>query len=236
MTIPSRLSTHENTLELSPATSRKSSTCETTQETLDYLPEPPRATSDDKMTSGAGTVALICFIYPSSEEKQSIVTSHLQSASKEYYRHPSSLCTTWSYFTLSTRKGGLYQPLSTSFPPKSENPKLLIGGVEIYTDKSALSTQMGKPWFKEFARKAKDESWYQEGKGEEMRVWEPAGGFVSRKGREEGGKGTIMMLAVFECKDSGKAVESTAKNLKLVSLLISLPEQGWVSCWLTCAQ
>ncbi len=73
---------------------------------------------------------------------------------------------------------------------------------------------MEKPWFKEFARKAKDESWYQEGKGEEMRVWEPVGGFVSRKAREDGGKGMIVMLAVFECKDSEKAVESTAKNLR----------------------
>lgn len=166
------------------------------------------------MASSSGTIALICFLYPSSEDKQSTVTSHLQSASRDYYRQPSSLCTTWSYFTITTRKGGLYQSLSTSFPAKSESPKLLIGGVEIYTDKSALSTQMEKPWFKEFARKAKDESWYQEGKGEEMKVWEPAGGFVSRKGREEGGEGTIVILAVFECKDSGKAVESTAKKLR----------------------
>ena len=73
---------------------------------------------------------------------------------------------------------------------------------------------MEKPWFKELVRKARDDSWYQEGKGEEMKVWEPAGGFVSRKGREEGGKGTIVMLAVFEGKDSEKAVESTAKNLR----------------------
>ena len=168
----------------------------------------------------SGTIALICFAYPSTSSNQSTMISRLQSASKDYYHHPESLCTTWSYFTPATRKGALYQPLSTSFPAKSESPKLLVGGVEIYTDKSALSIQQEKPWFKEYARQSKDEGWHQEGKGEEMRVWEPAGGFVSRKGREEGGKGKIVMLAVFECKDSGGAVESTAKVLRSVVLAL----------------
>ena len=164
--------------------------------------------------SSTNSIALICFLHPSSQSAQQTILTDLQSSSQHYYRHPKSLCTTWTYFTPSTRKGALYQQLSTSFPAKSDSRKLLLGGVEIYTDKSALSKQMQEEWFKAFQRKTKDEKLLVEGKGEEMRVWEPVGGFVSRGAREEGDRGVIVMLAVFECKDSGQAVENTAKVLR----------------------
>ena len=73
--------------------------------------------------------------------------------------------------------------------------------MEIYTDKKALSKQMGEEWFKGFQKESKEQGWFGEG-GEEMNIWEVRGGFVSRSTREMGGKGTVVMLAKFECKDA----------------------------------
>lgn len=81
---------------------------------------------------------------------------------------------------------------------------VVIGGMEIYTDKQALSTQQNEPWFVDFAKQVKDEGLY--GPDEELVVWYPAAGFVSRSDSATPfGKGTVVMIAIFTCKDGQRS-------------------------------
>lgn len=73
--------------------------------------------------------------------------------------------------------------------------------MEIYTNKTALSTQQQEQWFKDYASKVEKEGLVS--KPEELVVWYPTTGFVSRDDATAAGKGTIVMVAVFKCK-SGK--------------------------------
>jgi len=73
----------------------------------------------------------------------------------------------------------------------------VIGGLEIYADKAALSTQQSESWFKEDHQTVKDEGLYE--KPEELVVWYPTAGFVSR-GDSANSKAAIVMMAVFTCK------------------------------------
>ena len=84
-------------------------------------------------------IALLCTLYPASAEKQEKVgivpitlypktmaekniqiLNLLRHSARNYYPLPSSLCTTWSYFT----------PIN---PPPSSSP--VVAGLEVYTDK-----------------------------------------------------------------------------------------------------
>lgn len=72
--------------------------------------------------------------------------------------------------------------------------------MEIYSDKQALTTQQSESWFQNFQKKVKDERLYE--KDEELVVWYPTAGFVSRSDSAAPfGNGTVVMLAVFTCKD-----------------------------------
>lgn len=76
---------------------------------------------------------------------------------------------------------------------------LTIGGMEIYTDKSALTTQQSEDWFREFRERVKGEGLYE--REEELVVWYPSAGFVARGEKTSAGKGSIVMLAIFTCKE-----------------------------------
>lgn len=73
--------------------------------------------------------------------------------------------------------------------------------MEIYTNKNALSTQQQEQWFKDYASLVEKEGLA--AKPEELVVWYPTAGFVSRDDATVAGRGTIVMIAVFKCK-SGK--------------------------------
>lgn len=75
-----------------------------------------------------------------------------------------------------------------------------MGGMEIYTDKSSLSTQLREPWFRELKRRGREEGWH--ARAEEMVAWYPVGGFIARTdlARPFGG-GVIVLLSKRRCRD-----------------------------------
>ena len=138
-------------------------------------------------------IALLCTIHASSTTSRDKILTSLKSASTDYYRNAKSQCTTWTYFQPSTR------PKAPSQLIAKDKKDVVIGGLEIYTDKQALSSQQQESWFKEHERRAKSENWYE--KDEELVVWYPTAGFVSRDDSTQAGQGKIVMLAVFTCKE-----------------------------------
>ena len=155
--------------------------------------------------------ALVSFLHPWSESKSERLQTLLSSA-RDYYLSPESLCSTWTFFTPSTRPKAPAQQLSVVPATSSASRKpLLIGGVEIYESREGLEGQLDKPWFKAFQDATKQESLYSQ--DEEMGAWTPVGGFVSRQARELHQAGTVVMLARFECKDSGKAKQAAVDVL-----------------------
>lgn len=73
--------------------------------------------------------------------------------------------------------------------------------MEIYSDKQALSNQLKEPWFQDFGKQVKEEGLYSQ-KGENMVAWYPVAGFVAREELARPfGKGVVVMLAVFTCKE-----------------------------------
>ncbi|RFU30802.1 hypothetical protein B7463_g5545, partial [Scytalidium lignicola] len=118
----------------------------------------------------------------------------------DFYRSSRGFCTTWSYFL--PRASNIEASFQPPWTPSSSNVgrETLVGGMEIYTDKSSLSTQLKEPWFQELKRQGKEEGWH--ARMEEMVAWYPVGGFVARTdlARPFGG-GVIVLLARFTCKD-----------------------------------
>lgn len=155
--------------------------------------------------------ALVSFLHPWSESKAERLQALLPPA-RDYYLSPESLCSTWTFFTPSSRPKAPFQQLSAVPAAKSGTGKpLLIGGVEIYESKEGLERQLDKPWFKAFQDATKQESLYSQ--DEEVGAWTPVGGYVSRQARELHQKGTVVMLARFECKGSGKAKQAAVDVL-----------------------
>lgn len=155
--------------------------------------------------------ALISFLHPWSESKSERLQALLAPA-RDYYLSPESLCSTWTFSTPSTRPKAPFQQLSAVPATTSSAGKpLLIGGVEIYESREGLDRQLEKPWFKAFQDATKQESLYS--RDEEIGAWTPVGGFVSRQARELHKEGTVVMLARFECKDSGKAKQAVVDAL-----------------------
>lgn len=161
--------------------------------------------------SAAMSYALISFLHPWSESKSERLQALLPSA-RDYYLSSESQCSTWTFFTPSTRPKAPFHQLSAAPASKSSAGRpLLIGGVEIYESRQALERQLDKPWFKAFQDATKQESLYS--LDEEIGAWTPVGGFVARQAREMHQKGTVVMLARFECRDSGKAKQAVVDAL-----------------------
>jgi hypothetical protein len=193
--------------------------------------------------------ALLAFAYPSSSSSQQTITSHMASAATSYFSTPQSLVSTYTYFPLTTRKGGMYAALTDNFPkpppklPKAlkegsakaqdpkgvtapaptegdleEKPRLVVGELQILTSKEALNKQQQQQWFQDLSAKGRSEQLFDfskaNGNGEEMGLWDVRGGFVSRGGREQGRKGNVVVVAIFECRDAGEKRDSCAKVLR----------------------
>lgn len=122
-------------------------------------------------------------------------TSHqiLQSLPVNFFRRPDTKCTTWSYFTPATRKGGMLAKF------QQEAPVPLIGGLEIYSSPAALSYVQKSADYKRYFDQVKDQDLYE--KDETLEAWYPAGGFVARPHETETGKAKIVVLASFVAKD-----------------------------------
>lgn len=146
-------------------------------------------------------ISLLCTLYPASQQKQkkassrfprqTIACTHtaqkildlLQKGARDYYRKPEAKCTTWSYFT----------PFP---PPKTADAQLVIGGLEIYTEKQALQKQLDDPaFFQAYHETAKNESLYS--RGEELVAWYLAAGFVAREEHARPFGGCLISLTKF---------------------------------------
>ncbi|KAK4951322.1 hypothetical protein LTR10_010295 [Elasticomyces elasticus] len=131
----------------------------------------------------ADSIALLCMLYPESASKQERCLGLLQTNAREYYRQPSAKCTTWSYFQ-----------------PSKPGKQPVIGGLEIYTSKAALTAQVNDTvYFQPYHETVKRESLYS--KPEELVAWYQTDGFVARgKGGKEG-EGVLISTTKMECKD-----------------------------------
>jgi len=79
----------------------------------------------------------------------------------------------------------------------------MIAGLEIYTSKSALSTQLEDPTFQSYHTAVKAEDLY--AKPEELVAWYPEAGFVAREAvAGPFGGGNIVMVAKFLCREGGR--------------------------------
>ncbi|RMZ15012.1 hypothetical protein D0860_01878 [Hortaea werneckii] len=97
-----------------------------------------------------------------------VCISLLRTSAREYYCTPRANCTAWSYFTALQPK----KPTSTANPP-------VICGLEIYTTKAALQSQVDDPvYFQRYHEIVKQEDLYAQ--PEELVAWYPAGGFLAR--------------------------------------------------------
>lgn len=85
----------------------------------------------------------------------------------------------------------------------------MIGGLEIYTTKSALSDQIGDADFQAYHEKVKREGLYS--KDEELVAFYPSAGFVAREVHALPFGGTLISLSRFICKDKA-AVLNLIKN------------------------
>lgn len=101
-------------------------------------------------------------------------------------------------------------------PPAEKDT--LIGGMEIYSSKDALTTQQSEAWFKEYEKRVQEEKLVS--RGGELVVWYPVAGFVSRGEATTAGEGTVVMIAVFTCKEGGR--EAVVEVLRYVTYVFVL--------------
>ena len=115
----------------------------------------------------------------------------LRRIAREYYRTPQAKCTAWSYFVPLKSKPGA-QPV--------------IGGLEIYTSKQALQSQVDDPvYFQPYHATVKRENLY--AKPEELVGWYQAAGFVSRGSGGKEGEGVLISVTKMVCTDRDAALE-----------------------------
>lgn len=95
--------------------------------------------------------------------------------------------------------------------------------MEIYSSKDALSTQQSEKWFKDYEKKVKEEGLVS--RGGELVVWYPVAGFVSRNEGTVAGEGTVVMVAVFTCKEGGR--EAVVEVLRYVIYVLMFVDLLW---------
>lgn len=97
----------------------------------------------------------------------------------------------------------------TPVPPPKDSSKLIISGLEIYTDKSALQKQVNdKQFFQAYHETAKSEQLY--ARDEELVAWYFTAGFVVRSGSEHAtpfGDGNLISQTKFVCKDRSTVLQ-----------------------------
>ncbi|KAK5136233.1 hypothetical protein LTR08_003840 [Meristemomyces frigidus] len=139
-------------------------------------------------------IALFCMLHPESPAKQQRCLDLLRHNARGYYHKPEAKCTTWSYFT----------PFP---PPKAGSTKpLVIGGLEIYTSKAALQSQVNDPiYFQSYHDTVKRESLYSA--PEELVAWYLADGFIARETHAEPFGSAVISVTKMVCKDQREVLD-----------------------------
>ncbi|RMX71162.1 hypothetical protein D0869_15914 [Hortaea werneckii] len=128
-----------------------------------------------------GGIALFCTLHPASSEKAERCINLLRTSAREYYRTPRANCTAWSYFT----------PLQPKKANSVANPPAICG-LEIYTTKAALQSQVDDPvYFQRYHEIVKQENLY--AKPEELVAWYPARGFLARDSSADGEEDGVLV-------------------------------------------
>jgi hypothetical protein len=165
------------------------------------LQEPKSLHNDslDETATMDSHIALFVTMHPSSPLAQSTLLTNLRQGARGYYRLPSSRCSAWSYLT----------PLA---PRETKDDGLVIAGLEIYTNKSALRDQLNDTtFFQPFEKLVIDEKLY--AKEASMVAWYLAAGFVSRsEAKEADGNGVGVKVHQMTCAGSGEK-EAVVKGL-----------------------
>ncbi|KAK5123309.1 hypothetical protein LTR85_002739 [Meristemomyces frigidus] len=142
----------------------------------------------------ADGIALFCLLHPESQAKQDRCLELLGRAAREYYPTSKAKCTTWSYFT----------PFPPPKPGSTKPP--IIGGLEIYTSKAALQSQVDDPvYFQSYHDTVKREGLYS--KPEELVAWHLTEGFVARETNAEPFGGVLISVTRMTCKDRSEVLE-----------------------------
>ncbi|KAL7904793.1 hypothetical protein GGI35DRAFT_462660 [Trichoderma velutinum] len=96
--------------------------------------------------------------------------------------------------------------------PKKETGFKLIGRMEIFPDASALATVQNSREYKLFSDSMTGQKLH-EGK-EIATIWQPTGGFLTRKSRASTTNAGVLVLAKFTCNDKEEAVQNLVKELQ----------------------
>ncbi|KAI7260420.1 hypothetical protein KC343_g4200 [Hortaea werneckii] len=156
---------------------------------------------------GQDGIALFCTLHPASSEKAERCIDLLRTSAREYYRTSRANCTAWSYFT----------PLQPKKPNSIANLPIICG-LEIYTTKAALQSQVDDPvYFQRYHEIVKQENLY--AKPEELVAWYPAGGFLARDSSARGGEDGVLV----------SITRMTAKKLFDDLMRILRPFVNWVT-------
>ncbi|TKA82980.1 hypothetical protein B0A55_01559 [Friedmanniomyces simplex] len=145
----------------------------------------------------ADGIALLCMLYPESPTKRDRCLNLLRHTAREYYRQPAAKCTAWSYFL----------PFK---PTPSNKQQAVIGGLEIYTSKAALQSQVDDPvFFQPYHATVKQETLYS--RPEELVAWYLTAGFVARGkaagGSGKEGEGVVISVTKMACTDRKKVLD-----------------------------
>ncbi|KAJ4861259.1 hypothetical protein T069G_06247 [Trichoderma breve] len=95
---------------------------------------------------------------------------------------------------------------------KKETGVKLIGRLEIFPSESELATVQNSPEYKRFSDSVTGQKLH---KGKETAtLWQPTGGFLTRKNQASTTNAGVLVLAKFICNDKEKAVQNLVKELQ----------------------
>ncbi|KAK4060776.1 uncharacterized protein Triagg1_10619 [Trichoderma aggressivum f. europaeum] len=95
---------------------------------------------------------------------------------------------------------------------KKETGAKLIGRMEIFPSANEFATVQNSPEYKRFNDSVTGQKFH-EGK-ETANLWQPTGGFLTRKNQASTTNAGVLVLAKFTCNDNEKAVQNLVKELQ----------------------
>ncbi|KAL7940651.1 hypothetical protein V8C42DRAFT_336965 [Trichoderma barbatum] len=127
-------------------------------------------------------------------DKREQVTNSLQQLSA-HLQLPHAQCIAGACFISTTKKGAG-----------------LVGRMEIFPNASALATAQNSTEYKLFNDSVISQEFYEE--KEDVTLWQPTGGFLSRKHQDPTINAGVLVLAKFTCIENEKAVQNLVKELQ----------------------
>jgi quinol monooxygenase YgiN len=147
-------------------------------------------------------IAVLCLLHPKDAASRTRIQSLIHDL-LPYFHNPTAQCKAWTTYSPSLRKN------APSLQVPAETKHLVLGTFELYTDQSALTTQLEDPRAKACHQTIRDEGLYS--KPEDLVAWKPRGGYFSRSDATHAGKGVVVMTATFTCKDAAAAERVIAR-------------------------